>query len=63
MAFDAGVELELEDFNQISERTPLLVDLKPGGQYVAADVWKAGGIQFITKRLIEAATSTARRRP
>ncbi len=53
LAHDAGVELELEDFNRISERTPLLVDLKPGGQYVAADVWKAGGVQFITKRLIE----------
>ncbi len=53
LAFDAGVELELEDFNRISERTPLLVDLKPSGNYVAADVWKAGGVQFITKRLIE----------
>ena len=53
LAHDSGVELELEDFNRISERTPLLVDLKPGGHYVAADVWKAGGVQFITKRLIE----------
>ena len=53
LAEDAGVELELEDFDRISEATPLLVDLKPAGKYVAADVWKAGGIQFITKRLIE----------
>jgi dihydroxy-acid dehydratase len=53
LAHDAGVELELEDFNVISGRTPLLVDLKPGGHYVAADVWKAGGVQLITKRLIE----------
>ncbi len=53
LAEDAGVELELEDFDRISESTPLLVDLKPAGKYVAADVWKAGGIQFITKRLIE----------
>jgi dihydroxy-acid dehydratase len=53
LAVDAGVELELEDFDRISRKTPLLVDLKPGGKYVAADVWKAGGIQFITKRLIE----------
>jgi dihydroxy-acid dehydratase len=53
LAVDAGVDLELEDFDRISGKTPLLVDLKPGGKYVAADVWKAGGIQFITKRLIE----------
>lgn len=53
LAVDAGVELELEDFDRISRKTPLLVDLKPAGKYVAADVWKAGGIQFITKRLIE----------
>ena len=53
LAVDAGIDLELEDFDRISRKTPLLVDLKPGGKYVAADVWKAGGIQFITKRLIE----------
>jgi dihydroxy-acid dehydratase len=53
LAVDAGVDLELEDFDRISRKTPLLVDLKPGGKYVAADGWKAGGIQFITKRLIE----------
>jgi dihydroxy-acid dehydratase len=53
LAADAGVDLDLEDFDRISRKTPLLVDLKPGGKYVAADVWKAGGIQFITKRLIE----------
>jgi dihydroxy-acid dehydratase len=53
LAVDAGIDLELEDFDRISRKTPLLVDLKPGGKYVAADVWKAGGIQLITKRLIE----------
>ncbi len=53
LARDAGVELELEDFNRISDKTPLLVDLKPAGRYVAADVWTAGGIQLISKRLIE----------
>ena len=53
LAKDAGVDLELDDFNRISDKTPLLVDLKPGGQFVAKDVWEAGGIQLITKRLIE----------
>jgi dihydroxy-acid dehydratase len=53
LARDAGVELSLDDFNEISERTPLLVDLKPGGKYTAADVHRAGGIQLIAKRLVE----------
>jgi len=53
MAYDSGIGLRMDDFNEISERTPLLVDLKPGGAYVASDVYHAGGIQLIAKRLIE----------
>ncbi len=53
MAKDCGVELSIDDFNAVNERTPLLVDLKPGGRYVAADVDKAGGIQLIAQRLVE----------
>jgi dihydroxy-acid dehydratase len=53
MAREAEVELAIEDFQKISERTPLLVDLKPGGKYVAVDVDKAGGIGVIAKRLVE----------
>jgi dihydroxy-acid dehydratase len=53
MAREAGVELKIEDFQEISERTPLFVDLKPGGQYVAVDVDKAGGIPVIANRLVE----------
>ena len=53
VARDAGVELSIDDFDEISRRTPLLVDLKPGGKYVAADVDRAGGIQLIAKRLVE----------
>lgn len=52
LARDCGVELDIDDFDRISERTPLLVDLKPGGRYVAADVDKAGGIQLIAQRLV-----------
>jgi dihydroxy-acid dehydratase len=51
---EAGVALEIEDFQRISERTPLLADLKPSGKYVAADVDKAGGIPVIAKRLLDA---------
>ena len=53
MARDCGVDLSIDDFNAVNERTPLLVDLKPGGRYVAADVDKAGGIQLIARRLVE----------
>ena len=53
LAREAGVELELEDFDRISSQTPLYVDLMPGGQYTAVDVDRAGGIQLIVKRLIE----------
>ncbi len=45
--------LKIDDFDAISKRTPLLVDLKPGGKYVAVDLDTAGGIQVIAKRLVE----------
>lgn len=53
MAREAGVELELEEFQEISARTPLLVDLKPAGRFVAVDVDRAGGIPVIAQRLAE----------
>ncbi len=53
MAREAGVELSLDDFQTISERTPLLVDLKPAGRFVAVDVDRAGGIAVIAKRLAD----------
>src|SRR5208337_3739789 len=49
MANEAGVALSIDDFNTISERTPLLVSLRPAGEYVAADVDKAGGIGVIAQ--------------
>jgi len=54
IAREAEVALEIDDFQTVSERTPLLADLKPSGKYVAADVDKAGGIPVIAKRLLEA---------
>lgn len=53
MAREADVDLKIDDFQKVSERTPLLVDLKPAGQYVAVDVDKAGGIPVIAKRLVD----------
>ncbi len=54
IAREAGVELVIDDFDRISERTPLIADLKPGGRFVANDLYKAGGIQLVAKRLADA---------
>ncbi|HYL39384.1 MAG TPA: dihydroxy-acid dehydratase, partial [Bryobacteraceae bacterium] len=53
VAREAGVPLHIDDFQTISERTPLLVDLKPAGRFVAVDVDKAGGIPVIAQRLLD----------
>ena len=50
----SGVELSIDDFDRISERTPLLCDLKPSGRYVAPDLYAAGGVPLVLKRLKEA---------
>jgi dihydroxy-acid dehydratase len=54
VARDAGVPLELEDFDRIAWQTPLLCDLKPGGRYVATDLYRAGGVPLVIRRLKEA---------
>jgi dihydroxy-acid dehydratase len=53
VAREAGVELSIDDFDRISERTPLLCDLKPGGRYVAVDLHEAGGVPVLVNRLRE----------
>jgi dihydroxy-acid dehydratase len=52
IAREAGVPLKIDDFQRVSERTPLLADLKPAGRFVAADMYRAGGIRLLTRRLI-----------
>jgi dihydroxy-acid dehydratase len=54
IAHEAGVALELGDFDAISARVPLLADLKPSGRFVATDLHAAGGSPLVAKRLIEA---------
>jgi dihydroxy-acid dehydratase len=54
VAREAQVPLEIDDFERISRNTPLLADLKPGGSFVATDLYKAGGVGVIAKRLAEA---------
>jgi dihydroxy-acid dehydratase len=53
LAREAGVPLQIDDFDRVSARTPLIADLKPAGKYVAVDVHKAGGIPLIVKKLLE----------
>jgi dihydroxy-acid dehydratase len=54
MAREAGVPLEIDDFDRISAKTPLLADLKPGGRFVANDMQCAGGTRLLAARLLEA---------
>src|ERR1700694_5196539 len=52
IAREAGVELEIDDFQIVSARTPLLADLKPSGRFVASDMHRAGGIRLLARRLL-----------
>ena len=54
IAREAGVPLTIDDFDAISERTPLIGDLRPGGRYVALDMDRAGGTPLLAQRLLEA---------
>ena len=54
IANEAGVALSIDDFDRVSERVPLLADLKPGGRFVATDLYRAGGTGLVAKRLNEA---------
>ena len=54
LARECGIDLTIDDFDHISERTPLLGDLKPGGRFVARDLNEAGGVGLLAKRLDEA---------
>jgi dihydroxy-acid dehydratase len=53
VAREAGFEMTIDDFDKIFERTPLLCDLKPGGKYVATDLYDAGGVELVLSRLQE----------
>jgi dihydroxy-acid dehydratase len=54
IAHEAGLKLTVDDFDELSKRTPLLCDLKPGGRYFAKDYYEAGGSLLLASRLIEA---------
>jgi len=52
IARESDVGLEIDDFQMVSERTPLLADLKPSGRFVAADMHRAGGVRLLANRLL-----------
>ncbi len=54
VAHEMGVALEIDDFDAVNRRTPLLADLKPAGRYMAADLYRAGGTRLVAKRLADA---------
>ncbi|MBT4921750.1 MAG: dihydroxy-acid dehydratase [Rickettsiales bacterium] len=53
MAHECGIDFDIFDVGRVFERTPYLADLKPGGKYVAKDLYEAGGIQVILKTLLD----------
>ena len=54
IAREAGVPLSIDDFDALSEKTPVIADLTPGGRYNAVDMQKAGGVALLARRLFEA---------
>ena len=60
IAREAGIPLHIDEFDRIARRTPLLADLKPGGRFVATDLYRAGGVALVAKRLLGAQRLHAR---
>jgi len=54
VANEAKIPLSIDDFDRISSRVPIIADLKPGGRFVATDLYAAGGTALVAKRLLEA---------
>ena len=54
IARELGIDLQIDDFQKISARTPMYIDLKPGGRFVAPDLHNAGGIALVAQRLKQA---------
>lgn len=54
VAREAGVRLSIDDFDRISKKTPLLADLKPWGRFTAPEMYQAGGMAVVAKRLLDA---------
>jgi dihydroxy-acid dehydratase len=53
IANELGIKLKLDDFERVSKRTPVIANMRPWGAYTAWELWEAGGIPLIIRRLIE----------
>jgi len=53
IAHEFGIPLEIDEFGQIADRTPIVADMRPGGRYVAADMYDAGGIGLVMRELLK----------
>jgi dihydroxy-acid dehydratase len=53
VAAEMGVDVTIDDMDEISAKTPLICDLKPGGRFVATDLYAAGGVPLLVRRLVE----------
>jgi dihydroxy-acid dehydratase len=59
IAREAGIELEIDDFDTIAARTPIVVDIKPAGRFVATDLYRAGGVSLVARELVAAGVVNA----
>ena len=53
IAHEAGIEVTIDEFGEIADRTPIVADLRPGGKYVAADLFAAGGVGLVARELLK----------
>ena len=53
IAHEFGIPLEIDEFGEIADRTPIVADMRPGGRYAAADMYDAGGIGLVMRELLK----------
>ncbi|HET9346510.1 MAG TPA: dihydroxy-acid dehydratase [Candidatus Limnocylindrales bacterium] len=53
IAHEFGIELDIDDFGTVADRTPLIADMKPGGRYSAAELYDAGGVELVMRELLK----------
>jgi dihydroxy-acid dehydratase len=70
IAHEFGIELDIDEFGAIADRTPIVADMKPGGRYAASELYDAGGVELVMRELLKrdlldgtARPSTAGRSP
>src|SRR5262245_28790413 len=53
IAHEFGIELDIDEFGGVADRTPLIADMKPGGRYSAAELYDAGGVELVMRELLK----------